>query len=109
MEVLEQLLERGCELEVRDAAGSLPWHYAVRGGAPALVALLLERGCRLEAPNHDGQRALHFAVQSGAQRPPKGDKDCGTCGSALLFVAVRQGRKWGSNSESVAKQGHDCY
>lgn len=66
VEVLERLLERGCDLGVRDGGGSLPWHYAARGAAPGLVAVLLERGCQLEAPNHEGQRALHFAVQSGA-------------------------------------------
>lgn len=72
VEVLENLLERGCDLEVRDASGSLPWHYAVRGGAPAVVAMLLARGCQVEAPNNDGQQAMHFAVRSGAQpsRPP---------------------------------------
>ena len=65
-EVVKQLLDQGCALDVRDAGGSLPWHFAVRSGSPDLVELLLQRGSDLEAANDEGQRAIHFAVQSGA-------------------------------------------
>ena len=64
--MVENLLERGCPLDVRDRAGNLPWHFAVHGKAVDLVTYLLDRGCPLDAVNDSGQNALHFAAETGA-------------------------------------------
>ncbi len=64
--MVENLLERGCPLDVRDCAGNLPWHFAVHGKAVELVTSLLDRGCPLDAVNDNGQNALHFAAETGA-------------------------------------------
>ncbi len=64
--MVQNLLERGCPLDVRDRAGNLPWHFAVHGKAVDLVTYLLDRGCPLDAVNDSGQNALHFAAETGA-------------------------------------------
>ena len=64
--MVQNLLDRGCPLDVRDRAGNLPWHFAVHGKAVDLVTYLLDRGCPLDAVNNSGQNALHFAAETGA-------------------------------------------
>ena len=68
--MIENLLERGCALDVRDRTGNLPWHFAVHGKAVDLVAFLLDRGCALDAVNDSGQNALHFAAETGVNAQP---------------------------------------
>ena len=65
-EVVQQLLDLGCDAGQADADGCTPWHAAVQSGSAPLVVRLLDAGCGLEAANSTGCTALHFAARTGA-------------------------------------------
>jgi len=63
-EALAFLLERGCNTEVRTAAGNTPLHYATFSYRPENVALLLARGANANAANQRGVTPLLEACRN---------------------------------------------
>lgn len=63
---MEQLISRGCKLDVGDSQGNTPWHAAAESGNLEAMALFMEGGCQPDARNNAGWTALHFAARSGA-------------------------------------------
>jgi ankyrin repeat protein len=64
-DVVELLLERGANLDVRDAEGFTALTLAVAKGHRAIVAALVRRGADLEALAADGMTALMIAAADG--------------------------------------------
>lgn len=58
---VEILLDRGADIEARNAEGATPLITASRLGNLALVSLLLEQGAQLDATDRNGNTALHEA------------------------------------------------
>jgi ankyrin repeat protein len=60
---VRQLLQRGADVNARDAEQRTPLISAVLGGSVGLVGLLLESGADVNAADGEGFTALHFAAQ----------------------------------------------
>ena len=58
-------LERGADVNVRDANGETPLHWAAEEGKKETVALLLEHGADVNARGEDGATPLHWAAAWG--------------------------------------------
>src|SRR5204862_6751685 len=76
-ETLQQLLDKGANVKVKDKLGRTALHEAVSNGRDTVVQLLLEKGARIEAKDKSGRTVLHEAVQNGhveivRQLPEKG-------------------------------------
>ena len=63
LEVIEYLLEKNADINVRSRIGSTPLHWAARGGHTAAARLLLDHGADLDATNYEGKSALEWAPQ----------------------------------------------
>ena len=63
--LVEALIERDAELDVRNAFGSTPIAIAAELGDRRLVGMLLDAGAEPEGPNVDGQTALMAAIRTG--------------------------------------------
>ncbi|XP_058830150.1 tyrosine-protein kinase Shark isoform X2 [Topomyia yanbarensis] len=65
--ILEKLIERGANINNRDAQGNTPLHYACRKqGGIEMVRLLINAGANLQARNKDtGWVPLHEAAANG--------------------------------------------
>lgn len=73
------LLERGANIEARNARGATPLITAAAKGNLALVALLLKEGAQVDAQDREGNTALHEA--SFQSHPP--------CVEALLAAGAQ--------------------
>ncbi|KAL5961782.1 Ankyrin repeat domain-containing protein 39 [Taenia solium] len=63
---LLQLLERGIEVDARDAYGFTPLHYAAKNGRLEICQMLLARGANVAATTRCGKATpLHRAAYSG--------------------------------------------
>ncbi|MBA5871616.1 MAG: hypothetical protein GDA68_16715, partial [Nitrospira sp. CR2.1] len=58
---VEILLDRGADIEARNAEGATPLITASRLGNLALVSLLLKQGAQIDATDRNGNTALHEA------------------------------------------------
>ena len=63
--VVRLLLERGADINARDATGWTPLHQASYSGAVEVVRLLLENGADVEAKVYDGRTVLQIADDRG--------------------------------------------
>eukprot|EP01104_Vermistella_antarctica_P010586 TRINITY_DN2836_c0_g1_i2.p1 TRINITY_DN2836_c0_g1~~TRINITY_DN2836_c0_g1_i2.p1 ORF type:complete len:703 (+),score=111.69 TRINITY_DN2836_c0_g1_i2:384-2492(+) len=63
--VLELLVERGCNIDVRESCGETPLHQACFRGAPETVAFLVNRGAGVDNLNSLGETPLHLAARAG--------------------------------------------
>jgi ankyrin repeat protein len=63
--VLQFLLERGADINVRNRFGETPLHLASFNGVLEVVRLLLEHGADEQAKNNDGKTPLQEAVEDG--------------------------------------------
>ena len=67
-EVLELLLDAGCDTNAKDEFGGTPLHtvmYARYAHNMEVAKLLLDAGCDKEAKNDSGQTPLHTAIRVG--------------------------------------------
>ena len=62
---IEDLLDRGADIEARTGEGTTALMFASGGGQVAAVELLLDRGADIEARNDDGNTALILASAMG--------------------------------------------
>ena len=58
-EVVEQLLERGADVNVREKTGNTPLHFAAIGNASEVAELLLYRGADVKVQDIVGNTPLH--------------------------------------------------
>ncbi|RDW94780.1 hypothetical protein BP5796_00543 [Coleophoma crateriformis] len=63
--VIEELLDRGQDLEVQDIHGNRALHFAARFGHTDIVKMLLNVGVELQAQNLHGNTALERAASGG--------------------------------------------
>lgn len=63
-EVVELLLSRGAEIDIKDKNGEIPLHVAVKGSHLNITKLLLEHESELEAADNFGRTPLRWAVMS---------------------------------------------
>ncbi|KAK2073192.1 hypothetical protein P8C59_007490 [Phyllachora maydis] len=59
------LLDKGAELNARDATGQTPLHCAVDGRKESTITLLIERGADLACRDARGLSPLHLAIDKG--------------------------------------------
>ncbi len=62
-DLLQDLLEAGCNLNARDARGATPLHLAVRRGRLGLIKTLLLRGASTAVQDKEGRTLLHSALE----------------------------------------------
>ena len=65
-EVVEQLLDRGADVNVQEKTGNTPLHFAAISNASEVVELLLERGAYVNAQDNGGTTPLHNAASNNA-------------------------------------------
>lgn len=65
-EMVEQLLERGADVNVREKTGNTPLHFAAIGNASEVAELLLDRGAYVNAQDSGGTTPLHNAASNNA-------------------------------------------
>ncbi|KAK1451474.1 hypothetical protein CMEL01_06048 [Colletotrichum melonis] len=63
--IIRLLIQRGCNLEARDAYGQTPLHIACERNSKEDVALLLEEGAYIFAQDNAGDTPLFAAASSG--------------------------------------------
>ena len=63
--VVENLLERGAEIESRDDEGQTPLFWATRKGHGAVVSSLLDKGAEIESRDNKGRTPLLWAARKG--------------------------------------------
>ncbi len=62
---IQNLLDVGCPIDIRDEWGHTALHYAARDGKLDIVELLLSLGAEVEAMDGFGRTALHMAAMWG--------------------------------------------
>ena len=65
VDVIEELIGRGVELDTPDVDGNTPLFFAVYRGSVLTVQALLSAGANPNPMNKAGQTPLHYAVHSG--------------------------------------------
>jgi len=65
---MQALLDKGAEVNARNAHGWTPLHVAAAGGDPAVIALLLQHGADVHAQSHIGTTALDNATTRGGRK-----------------------------------------
>jgi hypothetical protein len=71
VEVVQQLLGKGAELEAKTNFGWTALHRAASAGHEKVVKLLLEKGADIEAKTNYGWTALHCAASAGHEKVVK--------------------------------------
>ena len=66
--VVRLLLEHGADINVQNASGRTPLHWASSNGALEVVRVLLEHGADVEVKSKYGATALQFAVGRGRDK-----------------------------------------
>lgn len=61
--LVNELLNRGADIEERDSSGDTPLNEAARMGRTEVVRCLIESGARLSVPNNNGKTALTYASE----------------------------------------------
>mgnify|MGYP001225718303 CR=1 FL=1 len=61
-------LEKGADVNARDANGGTALHWAVGGNKPDVAALLLEKGAEKDAADGAGQTPLALATKLGRKK-----------------------------------------
>ncbi len=65
VEVVEDLVARGADLEAANFEGDRPLHSAAAGGSVDVVRLLIKHRADVRAKNHVGQTPLFYAAANG--------------------------------------------
>jgi hypothetical protein len=63
---VQVLIEQGVAVDITDAAGDTPLHYAVKRNNVHVAAFLLHSKASVALANKQGQTPLHYAVRHGA-------------------------------------------
>jgi ankyrin repeat protein len=63
--IAEALLDKGAELDQKNAYGITPLHIAAENGRKEFLQFLLARGARVDEPTRMGKTALHLAEENG--------------------------------------------
>lgn len=67
LSLVDPLLGRGCDVNIRDWWGFTPLHNAAASGQVKMMAVLLEHGAEINAQNMLGRTPLHLAVWESRQ------------------------------------------
>src|SRR5579862_7547342 len=65
MELLEDLINRGADIEIKNPIGGSPLSHAAEEGLLSFVKLLLEKGATIDSKNNFGATPLRGAVVGG--------------------------------------------
>ena len=65
VDLARMLLDKGAEVDARDAKGETPLHRATEKGHTDVAGLLLARGADVNATSKNGATALHWAASEG--------------------------------------------
>ena len=65
IEYIQNLLDVGCPVEYRDAAGWTALHQAAHDGKIEIMELLISKGAGVNALDNRGETALHRAAAAG--------------------------------------------
>ncbi|KAI9861085.1 MAG: hypothetical protein M1813_005514 [Trichoglossum hirsutum] len=63
--VVQLVVEKGADINVRDGEGWTALHRAVKAEAVVVVQLLVEKGANINTKDNEGRVALHWAAQNG--------------------------------------------
>ncbi|XP_033121220.1 uncharacterized protein LOC117120307 isoform X2 [Anneissia japonica] len=63
VDVVQYLLERGCDPNIRDKEGNSGLHWAAYAGAQQIIKLFIERNCDVNAVNHNGDTPLTLLMR----------------------------------------------
>lgn len=98
--VVEFLIEKGCDVSAADSFCETPLHYAAKKGYQNILIFLVQSGAKVDEKNSDGNTPLHLAVNNGHERCVKAliytsktiNIDAkNNCGNTPLHIAC----KWG--------------
>jgi serine/threonine protein kinase len=64
-EIVDLLIEKGCEVDARDYKGRSPLHYAVANMKIQLIQVLVENGSDVNAQDLEGKSPLQYAALCG--------------------------------------------
>jgi ankyrin repeat protein len=67
VEVIQYLLEKNADVNVRTALGSTPLHWAAIGGHAGAARALLDAGGDVDATNYEGKSVLDWAPQKNKE------------------------------------------
>ncbi|KAK1296097.1 hypothetical protein QJS10_CPB15g01813 [Acorus calamus] len=101
--LMDELLDRGADIDAVDKDGYTALHRAVIGKKEAVISHLLRKGANPHVSDHDGATPLHSAVQVGAMQTVKllikykVDVNVADEGWAPLHVAIQ------SRNRDIAK------
>ncbi|MBN1973416.1 MAG: ankyrin repeat domain-containing protein [Sedimentisphaerales bacterium] len=65
IDLIQFLLSKGAEVNIKNISGNTPLHYAASQGEKNITELLISKGTNLHIQNIDGQTPLHSAVYYG--------------------------------------------
>jgi ankyrin repeat protein len=82
--VMQVLLDRGAEIDLRDFESRTPLHYAAWAGQPSAARVLVERGAELEARDEKQCTPLHLTIRGG----PRWALACDQAAVADLLIAA---------------------
>lgn len=98
VDVVEFLIEKGCNVNVVDHANDTPLHSAAKKGYQNILLYLLQNGAKADATNADGNTPLHVAVNNGHER----------CVKALIYcsktINVNASNNWGNTPLHLASK-----
>jgi tRNA A-37 threonylcarbamoyl transferase component Bud32 len=64
-DIVDLLIESGCEVDARDYNGRSPLHYAVANMKIQLIQVLVENGAEVNGVDNEGKTPLHYAALCG--------------------------------------------
>lgn len=75
VDIIKNLLEKGVQVDAKDANNKTALHFAAEAGEPEVVAMLLEHKAKLDVKDKNGQTPLHLAVINAPARNSINEED----------------------------------